>query len=307
MNVTRRYQTAGRAGVNGMIKRPFLLRSATAALLAGCLLAVIRPACADEAQRRTVIRGGSTIEYIDHGTGPVILAVPSLGRGAEDFNELARLLSQHGFRVIAPEPPGLGRSVGSMASPTLHDFAADLAALIEDAGLGRVVVLGHAYGNTVARTLATDHPDLVRGIILLAASGRAPIGADVRTAIARSSDMSIPPSDRLPYLQRSYFAAGNDATIWLKGWYPDLQALQWQAFAKSKPGDYVAAGGKAPILDIQGDQDVLIPREYSQDLRRELGERVTVVVVANAGHALVPEQPAAIAAAIESWMTSLNP
>ena len=47
--------------------------------------------------------------------------------------------------------------------------------MIDHAGVAPGVVLGHAYGNTGARTLATDRPDLVRGVILVAASGRAPL------------------------------------------------------------------------------------------------------------------------------------
>ena len=93
--------------------------------------------------------------------------------------------------------------------------------------------------------------------------------------------------------------------MWLPGWHPEAQALQYQAFRATKLDDYIAAGGRVPILDIQGDHDVIIPREYSEDLHRELGDRVTVVVIPDAGHAMLPEQPEAITAAITAWMRRL--
>lgn len=260
------------------------------------------PALAAPSQRATVKRGDATIEYTDRGSGPAIVMIASLGRSAEDFDDLATRLAADGFRVLCPEPRGIGRSVGVLADPTLHDFAADAAAVIEHVGVAPAVVLGHAYGNTVARTLAADRPDLVRGVILVAASGRAPFSEEIKQAIANSSDLSIPDAERVRYLARGYFAPGHDASVWLPGWYPAAQAVQWQAFRKTKLDDYIAAGGKVPILDIQGDHDVIIPREHSQDLHRELGDRVTVVVVRDAGHAMLPEQPEAVAAAIASWM-----
>jgi pimeloyl-ACP methyl ester carboxylesterase len=275
-----------------------------ALLLAGAALAA-RPAAA-ETGPRLARRNDTVIEYTDRGAGPAIVMIASLGRAAEDFDDLGARLVAQGFRVICPEPRRIGSSEGpALANPTLHDLAADVALVIEDAKAAPAVVLGHAYGNTVARTLAADRPDLIRGVILVAASGRAPFSREISEAIAKSSDLSIPDAERVGHLARGYFAPGHDASVWLPGWHPEAQALQYQAFRATKLDDYIAAGGRVPILDIQGDHDVIIPREYSEDLHRELGDRVTVVVIPDAGHAMLPEQPEAITAAITAWMRRL--
>src|SRR6202162_622734 len=70
------------------------------------------------------------IEVIAQGLGPVIVILPSLGRGAEDYNVVASLLSKDGFRVLRPQPRGIGASTGPMTGVTLHDFAADVGAVI---------------------------------------------------------------------------------------------------------------------------------------------------------------------------------
>ncbi len=138
-------------------------------------------------QHFMVDRGDVHIEVIAQGHGPVIVILPSLGRGAEDYGVVADLLAREGFRVLRPQPRGVGKSIGPMANLTLHDFAADIAAVIEHEGKGPAVVVGHAYGHFVTRMLATDRPDLVRGAVLAAASaGKVPAGRSRAICFARS-------------------------------------------------------------------------------------------------------------------------
>lgn len=63
-------------------------------------------------QRFTVDRGGVHIEVIAQGLGPVIVILPSLGRGAEDYDVVSSLLARDGFRVLRPQPRGVGASTG---------------------------------------------------------------------------------------------------------------------------------------------------------------------------------------------------
>ena len=44
--------------------------------------------------------------------------------------------------------------------------------MIKAQGGGRAVVVGHAYGNWVARMTATDYPELVRGVVIAAAASK---------------------------------------------------------------------------------------------------------------------------------------
>jgi pimeloyl-ACP methyl ester carboxylesterase len=51
--------------------------------------------------------------------------------------------------------------------------------------------------------------------------------------------------------------------------------------------------------------DPFRPRAAMNEIRDEFGERVTIVVIPDASHALIPEQPAAVIAAIVVWMRRL--
>ena len=253
------------------------------------------------------------IEVIAQGVGPVIVILPSLGRGAEDYNVVAALLAKDGFRVLRPQPRGIGASTGPLTDLTLHDFAADIAAVIEYEGKGPAVVVGHAYGHYVAGTLATDRPELVRGVVLAAASaGKVPPGVheprvtpEVREAIEKSGDLSLPDADRLRYLQFAFFAPGHDAHVWLSGWHPETEKAE-NAASRAAPVDDWFACGTARILDLQAENDAVAPRKFAGVLKDVLGDRVTVVVIPNAGHALVPEQPEAVAKAIAAFARTLQ-
>ena len=266
------------------------------------LLGLITACQAAEVRRAVATRDGVRIGYTDRGDGPAILMVASLGRGGSDFDEVADSVAAAGFRVICPDPRGVGNSTGPMAELTLHDLAADLGSRGGAVGRGTRGGAGPRLRQHLGPHPRNRSADLVRGVVLVAASGRAPLSDSVQRAIANSSDLSLPRAERLRFLAQAYFAPGHDASAWLDGWFPETQAAEYAAFRKTPPAEYVPAGGTMPILDIQAGHDVIIPPQYSMDLKNELGDRVTVVVVADAGHALVPEQPAAVASAITEWM-----
>jgi pimeloyl-ACP methyl ester carboxylesterase len=259
-------------------------------------------------ERRIVSRGAVELEVLSQGSGPVIVMLPSLGRSGEDYDAVATMLASEGFRVLRPQPRGIGRSKGPMDGLSMHDLAADVAKVIESEDKGSVIVVGHAFGNFVARQIAADRPDLVRGVVVAAASSgkvppgstEKPIGPEIRQAIDGPSNASLPEAKRLEYLQIAFFAPGNDASVWLGGWNSDVHHMESHAREHTPVDDYFAAG-TAPILDLQAENDPVAPRRFAGVLKSMLGDRVTIVVIPNASHALFPEQPKAVTQAIAAF------
>jgi pimeloyl-ACP methyl ester carboxylesterase len=245
---------------------------------------------------------------IAEGAGPLVVLLPSRGRDSEDYDEVAAGIARGGARVLRPQPRGTCRSTGPMTGLTLHDFARDVAAVIERAGGGPAVIAGHAFGNWVARMTAVDHPRLVRGVVILAAASKSYPGFAGATALSeavkKSGDPSLADSERLKYLRAAFFAPGHDASVWLKGWYPEVNESQYAAGRATRQEEWWGAG-TAPLLDLQAALDPFKPRAAANELHDEFGERVTIVVIPDASHALIPEQPAAVVAAIVSWMRNL--
>jgi pimeloyl-ACP methyl ester carboxylesterase len=207
--------------------------------------------------------------------------------------------------VLRPEPRGIGGSSGPMKDITLHDLGNDMAAVIRDVAKQPVVMIGHAFGNWVARTTGVDHPDLVRGVVIVAAAAKK-YPAGLSEHVDRSADLSLPDAERLKSIQYAFFAPGHDASVWLNGWYPEVSESQRLAGKATRQSDWWSGGSK-PLLDLQAGADLFKPESTRNEIRDEFGERVSVVVIPGAGHALVPEEPQAVADAIVRWEKSLKP
>jgi pimeloyl-ACP methyl ester carboxylesterase len=268
----------------------------------------IGPASAKPA-RDVVLHNDVHIEVLSEGQGPLIVMLPSRGRGAEDFDPITSKIVRAVFRVVRPQPRGVGRSHGPIQGLSLHDLAGDVAEVIMRENAGPAIVVGHAFGSWVARMIAVDHPELVRGVVMVASAAKAypagfPGAKELSEAVRKSGEPALSDDERLKYLRLAFFAPGSDAHVWLKGWYPEADAMQSAAGRAIKQSEWWL-GGAAPLLDLQGELDPFKPRAMRNEMRDEFGQRASVVVIANASHALVPEQPDAVADAILAWIDKL--
>ena len=127
----------------------------------------------------------------------------------------------------------------------------------------------------------------------------------MREAIRNSANPALPEAERRAALQFAFFAPGNDVSAWLAGWHPDVLAAQRIAGDRtSRQADYAA--GSAPILYVQPDHDPLAHAEDALEFQRALGDRVTIVKIANASHAAITEQPDAVADALIGYARTLQ-
>ncbi len=254
------------------------------------------------AEHHDVVTSDARIGVTVRGAGPTVLVIPSQGRGVADFDDLADRLVSAGRRVVMPEPRGIGASRGSNENITLAVLAGDAAAVIEKFGDGPADVIGHAYGNRVARMLATMRPDLVRRVVLLAAGGTAPVPDDIKAAFDVCFRLDAPEAERLAAITAVFFAVGNDARVWLDGWWPGAAALQAVADGAT-PVETWWCAGSAPLLVIQGLEDRMALPANGRMLVDEFGGRVTLVELERASHALLPERPNAIAETVIGYLT----
>ena len=257
-------------------------------------------------KRSLVEHGEVRIEVLARGSGAPVVMIPSLGRPAEDFDDLAGRLARSGYRALCPQPRGLGGSRGPLHGITLHDYAKDVAAVIAANGDRPAVVAGHAFGNFVARTTAADHPGKVRAVVLLAATHTWPLRPELRDSINKSHQMSLPEDVRLKHLRHVFFAPGSDARVWLEGWNEEVMHAE-RAATEATPKPEWWTAGSAPVLDVLPEHDPLSPPESRDTYVREFGaHRVTTALIPGAAHALLPEQPEAVARAVLNYLGKIK-
>lgn len=255
------------------------------------------------------------VEYYDsspeQSSGETVVLLASLSRSVSDFNELAKALNRAGYRTLAIESHGVGGTDGGgpFERSTLHDLARDVDSVLQASAPHRgrqVHVIGHAFGNRVARTFAADHPGRARSLTLIAAGGRAPIPPEIERALVVSCLSFLPDSVQEPALRLAFFAPGNEIPRdWRRGWWFWGGMAQISAARATDSADFWSGGGVAPMLVIQAEDDAIAPpQDAGLPLQFAYPDRVTLVGVADAGHALLPEQPGAIAEAVLAFLAA---
>jgi pimeloyl-ACP methyl ester carboxylesterase len=110
--------------------------------------------------------GGLQMYYEIHGTGqPLVLLHGAFSAIGTSFGQLLPSLAE-GRQVVAFELQGHGRTADIDRPLTLEALADDVAAAIDQLGLGRADVFGYSTGAAVALHLVLRHPDVVRKLVL---------------------------------------------------------------------------------------------------------------------------------------------
>jgi pimeloyl-ACP methyl ester carboxylesterase len=128
----------------------------------------------------------------------------------------------------------------------------------------------------------------------------------VQRAVAIATDPSQPEAERLKNLKLVFFARGNDPAPWLAGFHANVRAAEIIARDSTPQSEYYASGA-APMLDIQGAEDPYKPPSAANELVEEFGAgRVSVVRIPHAAHAIIVEQPQAVADAMIAYARRLR-
>jgi pimeloyl-ACP methyl ester carboxylesterase len=247
--------------------------------------------------------GDARIEFRVDGIGDAVVLIPAGGLDASYFEDLVHSLAGAGFRAVTVNPRGIGASKGPLEGLTLHTLAADVAGVIEALGAGPAHVLGHGFSNRVARCLARDRPDLVRSVILLAGVGFFVADAEIVKALQAWFSPNATPADCLEATKRLVADPGAAERVLrqVKRW-PAAAVAQRAADRATPQDDWIELASQVPSLVVQGLKDRVAPPQHGRAFREQLGSRVQVADIPDAGHMLFLEQPEPVADAVVSFL-----
>ena len=115
-------------------------------------------------------KDGTEIYYKDWGQGPVVTFSHGWPLCSDAWNGQMLFLAQHGFRVVAHDRRGHGRSSQASEGNDMNGYADDLAAVIEALDLKDVTLVGHSTGGgEVTRYIGRHGTRRVARAVLIAA------------------------------------------------------------------------------------------------------------------------------------------
>jgi pimeloyl-ACP methyl ester carboxylesterase len=248
-----------------------------------------------------ITAGAARLRSRVRGNGPSLVLLPGLGRPASDLDPLADRLLAAGYRVVQPDSRGRDGSTGPLHGLTLHDLAGDVAAVIAAHTDGKATIIGHAFGNRIARMVAADRPELVSAVVLLGCSGMVQPTPEIAEAIRLAQVIDTPADIRAVAVRSAWYGPGRDISVWMSGWSQEVMHAYLAAAAATDTASWWTAG-TVPVLIVQGADDVASPPENGALLQREIGDRAHLVNLPGVGHAGPVEDPDAVADVVLNYL-----
>jgi pimeloyl-ACP methyl ester carboxylesterase len=115
----------------------------------------------------TILHNGARLAYEETGAGgPPFLFIHGWTCDRSFFAPQAEYFARN-HRVVSVDLRGHGESDKPRGEYSVESYADDIAHVIEQLGLGRVVAVGHSLGATIVLQLAAAHPGRVAGIVMV--------------------------------------------------------------------------------------------------------------------------------------------
>lgn len=208
-----------------------------------------------------------------------------------------RWFAHHGRSVLAVDLPGHGRSAGP-ALESIGAMADWLLRLLEAAGAGPALLVGHSMGALVCLEAAAQGGARVARLALLGVTPAMPVHPDLQTAADGEDHRSLELMTGWAVGRAAQIGGQVAPGLWTTG--AALRLLESRAFpvlgrdlaACNAYGDALAAAARVacPALLLLGADDRMTPARKAAPLADALAGSRTVVLPA-AGHMMMIEQP----------------
>src|SRR5579862_3356793 len=271
-------------------------------------------------QTQEIQTDGATIHVRVGGQGPTVVLIHGFGFTGDMWAPMAAELARN-HRVVVPDLRGMGLSSHPADGYNKKTQAADIRSVLTRLGIDHAAVVGHDIGATVAYAYAARYPDKTDRLVIMDAPvpGIPPWDEIVRNPALWQFSFGGPDAERLVagreriYLDRFWNEfAGNPAKV-------DEATRRYYTVFYAKPGAMHSAFTQFLSIpkDVEDNKASMMTKltmpvlaigaakmfgENEAIVMRNAADNVTEVVIANSGHWLMQEQPAATIAAVRDFL-----
>lgn len=254
------------------------------------------------------------LNYTSQGQGSDMVILHGLYGSGTNWSRHARWLAQR-YRVLLPDLRNHGRSphAPDMSYPAL---AHDVLALLDREGIDRALVLGHSMGGKTAMTLALQHPERVRALVV---ADIAPVDYGRHghsEIIAALQGLALDELSSRQQADAALAAAIPNAMVrqfLLTNLQRQQDRFQWRiplaTLAAQLPqlGSFpeLSAPYLGPTLFLYGARSDYVRAEHHERIM-QLFPQAQIERIDNAGHWLHVEQPQAFAARLDEFLQEVD-
>jgi non-heme chloroperoxidase len=249
-------------------------------------------------------KDATTIFFKDWGRGQPVLFSHGWPLDADAWDNQMMLVAESGFRALAHDRRGHGRSSQTWAGHDLDTYADDLAQLLEQLDLHDVILVGHSTGGgEVTRYLGRNGSDRISKLVLVGAipplmlrTEANPEGTPIQVFDQMRKDLSADRAQFYAELSGPFYGANREGAqvseglrraFWrlsmeagLKGAYDCIRAFSETDLTEDLRGIDV------PVLIVHGGDDQIVPIGAAALKSVELVSDATLKVYPDASHGL---------------------
>ncbi|NKJ75713.1 alpha/beta fold hydrolase [Rhizobium leguminosarum bv. viciae] len=254
---------------------------------------------------RLVTKDGTSLYFKDWGTGPAVVFSHGYPLSSDAWEDQMFFLLQNGYRVIAHDRRGFGRSSQPSGGYDYDTFADDLAQLVEALDLREATFVGHSMGGgEVARYVARHGQSRVAKVAFVSSvtpfllkTATNPNGApkelfDTFRAAVQANRSQWNLDVTMPYYSfnrpGAHVSEGLRESYWRQGQATGLLAA-YHALGAFSETDFRDDLRKitVPALVVHGSDDQIVPLEISAKLTAGLVPDAKLIVYEGGSHGLL--------------------
>lgn len=250
------------------------------------------------------VKDGTRIYFKDWGTGQPIVFSHGWPLTADAWDAQMLFFSQQGFRVIAHDRRGHGRSTQSSSGNDMDTYADDLSAIFEKLNLTNAVMVGHSTGGgEVARYLGRHGTKRVAKAVFISAvtpymlqTADHPAGAPMSVFDGLRQGMTANRAEFIKGLSMAFYgynkpdakiSEGIRESFWAQSMMGSLKS-EVECIKAFSETDFRGDLAKLtlPTLFLQGDADQIVPLHISSPVAAKLVKNSQLKIYPGQPHGL---------------------